>query len=335
MKIYENCGSTYSDALDHYWNLNEFCTGDKENALFAGWAYMDNYSLYEEQIKKYKNPVFFNTEHCCVFQGSDPNMIALSADSNNLFNKIFTACLFTAEWLNYREGGNRFQHIHNPFNTEYIVDEKPEKEYDTLYWGGLHNIDHLDIIDVIKEHKYNFLSMGPQTWSLWHGKERWDWYAGPYPSMQQYARYITHINLKRTLMWEMIRKTRVNVMTNLLYTDDNINKNIRMHDKWEKNKAWDRLDQYIIPQIKTRPIETAVNRCLMVVKKDPWNYQEYLFEPDKEFIYYSDKKDLQYIIEDVKINWKNYEPIIENAYNKAINNWTTKHFIEKIEKESL
>ncbi len=124
-------------------------------------------------------------------------------------------------------------------------------------------------------------------------------------------------------------------MTNLLYTDDNINKNIREHDKWEKNKAWSQLDQYIIPQIKTRPIETAVNRCLMVVKKDPWNYQELLFEPDKEFIYYHDKKELQYILEDVKINWKNYEPIVENAFNKAINNWTTKHFIEKIEKESL
>ena len=90
-----------------------------------------------------------------------------------------------------------------------------------------------------------------------------------------------------------------------------------------------------MPQIKSRPIETAVNRCLMVVKKDPWNIQEDFFEPDKEFIYYNDKKELHSILEDVKINWKNYEQIVENAFNKAVNNYSTEHFVEKIKKECL
>ena len=124
-------------------------------------------------------------------------------------------------------------------------------------------------------------------------------------------------------------------MTNLLYTDDKINDNIRTHEHWEKNKAFACLEQYIMPQLKTRPIETAINRCLMVVKKDPWNIQELFFEPNKEFIYYNDKKELQYILEDVKLNWNNYEPIVENAFNRAINNYTTEHFIEKIKKECI
>ena len=124
-------------------------------------------------------------------------------------------------------------------------------------------------------------------------------------------------------------------MTNLLYTDDKINNNIRTHQQWEKNEAFAHLDQYIMPQLKTRPIETAINRCLMVVKKDPWNIQELFFEPNKEFIYYNDKKELKHILEDVKINWKRYEPIVENAFNKAINNYTTEHFIEKIKQECV
>jgi hypothetical protein len=44
---------------------------------------------------------------------------------------------------------------------------------------------------------------------------------------------------------------------------------------------------------------------------------------------------LHSILEDVKINWKNYEQIVENAFNKAVNNYTTKHFVEKIKKECL
>lgn len=332
MKIYEDPSATYPDAIDHYHNFKEFCTEDKEVAFFAGWAYMDNYRSHQSEIEKYQTTAFFNTEHPCVFQGTDENMTALSADSNKIFNKIYTHCPYTADWLNEKESDNRFQNIYVPFNKKYMTEKLEEKQFDALYWGGMHNIHHKDIIDSIKDYKYNFLTVGPQTWSLWWSKERWAGFQGPFPQPDLYASYITGVNVKRELMWELLRKTKVNVMSNLLYTDENINNNIRKHDQWEKNKAFSHLDQFIMPQIKTRPVETAANKCLMVVKRDPWNIQENFFEPDKEFIYYNNKKELQYILEDVKINWKSYEPIVENAYQKVMNNYTTKHFIEKVEK---
>ncbi len=329
MKIYEDYSSTYPDALNHYWNLSKHSEEDSNNALFMGWAYMDNLARHMSTIIQYKNRVYLNNEHPCLLQTSDPNSISLSMDSNKVFNTVYTLCPYTAKWANFIEENDRFKYIFTPFNKDFVVDKKEDKQFDALYWGGMHGLDHKDIIDSIRDYNYNFLTVGPQTWNLWWGRE------SSLPPIDQYASYITGINVKRTLMWQLLRKTKVNVMSNLLYTDEKINNNIRQHDHWEKHEAFENLDQFIMPQIKSRPIETAVNRCLMVVKKDPWNIQEDFFEPDKEFIYYNDKKELHSILEDVKINWKNYEQIVENAFNKAVNNYSTEHFVEKIKKECL
>lgn len=329
MKIYENYSATYPDALNHYWNFSKFSDDDLSSAMFFGWAYMDNLSSHLSDISSHDNRIYLNNEQPCALQTTDQRAISSSLDSDKIFNTVYTLCPYTAKWINFLEKDDRFKYIFTPFNKDYVVDKVEDKQFDALYWGGMHGMDHKDIIDSIKGHKYNFLTVGPQTWNLWWGREN------SLPPIQQYASYITGVNVKRTSMWQLLRMTRVNVMANLLYTDEKLNNNIRQHDQWEKNDAFIHLDKFIMPQIKSRPIETAVNRCLMVVKKDPWNIQEDFFEPDKEFIYYNDKKELQYILEDVKINWKNYEQIVENAFNKAISSYTTEHFINKVKKECL
>ncbi len=340
MKIYEDRSSTYADAIDHYWDLSEFCTGDKEKAFFAGWAYMDKYSAHKEEIAKYKFSSFYNTEHPCVFTTKDENMISLSSDSNKIFDKIFTLCPYTAEWLNKKEKDNRFEYIFFPFNSKHIVDQREEKQFDALYWGGIHGFDHIDILNAISKFKYNFLTVGALSWQLWKHSEypRHIWENRNYPSQIKqvdYEKLITAINYPRQIMWKLLRRTKVNVISNKLYMNKESYENITLHSGWEDNKCFSHISDYIMPQIKTRPIESAINRSLMVVKRDPWNVQEDFFEPEKEFIYYEDEKDLQSILEDVKINWKNYEQIVENAFNKAVNNYTTKHFIEEVQKKFI
>ena len=329
MKIHENWNSTYPDALNHYWKFSNLSVDDKKSALFFGWAIMENLDSYLSSIEKYENRFYFNNEHPCVLQSTDERLISLSMDSNRVFSNVYNQCPYTANWINSLENSDRFRYIFTPFNKNYIIDKIEGKTNDVLYWGGLHGTDHKDILDTIKDFDYNFLTLGPSSWNLWWGRE------SSLPPISNYTALITYQNLQRPFMWQLLRRTKVNVMTNLLYTDDKINNNIRTHQHWEKNEAFAHLDQYIMPQLKTRPIETAINRCLMVVKKDPWNIQELFFEPNKEFIYYNDKKELQHILEDVKINWKHYEPIVENAFNKAINNYTTEHFIEKIKQECV
>jgi hypothetical protein len=83
------------------------------------------------------------------------------------------------------------------------------------------------------------------------------------------------------------------------------------------------------PQLKTRPFEAAFCKSLIICKKDDFNIIEEWFEPNKEFLYYENANDLEEIIIKVLNNYNDYIPMVERAYEKAINNYTTKHFIKK------
>ena len=47
-----------------------------------------------------------------------------------------------------------------------------------------------------------------------------------------------------------------------------------------------------------------------------------------DFIYWTNKSDLNLLLKEIINNYDKFKHIAENAYNKAINNYTTKHFIE-------
>lgn len=71
--------------------------------------------------------------------------------------------------------------------------------------------------------------------------------------------------------------------------------------------------------------EAAFSRSLILCKKDEFNVIERYFEPNKEFVYFEDN--LQDKIEEILANYPKYERIIENAYQRAIKNYTTKAFV--------
>ena len=319
MKIVEDWGSTYGDAINHYWDFEDFSEDDGKNIFFLGLS--TSTAEYKEKYKNYENKMFFNTEQPCAFYDTSKDIISRSANLDSYYSKIFTQDPYTAEWLNDLQKKNTFVPIFTtPINKKYIVQEKQEKEYDALYWGGVHSQVHIGILDAIKDFKYNFLSLGPQHWGIQH---------------RPTAELMTHQNAPRSEMWELIRKTKINVMTNLLFINAEHAKRIKKIKNWDKNEAFSHVDDLILPQIKTRPFESAVNRCLMLVKRDPWNIIEYWFEPDKEFIYYDNEEDLPEIINGILSNWEDYESIIDNAFEKAINNYTTDHFMEIVKRECI
>ena len=82
-------------------------------------------------------------------------------------------------------------------------------------------------------------------------------------------------------------------------------------------------------QIKTRPFEAAFSRSLILCKKDQWNIIEEWFEPDKDFLYYDDGFELDSLLKKIINDYGEYKNIVDSAYNKAINNYTTRHFIKK------
>ena len=82
-------------------------------------------------------------------------------------------------------------------------------------------------------------------------------------------------------------------------------------------------------QIKTRPFEAAFSKSLIICKKDQWNIIEEWFTPNEEFLYYNTTEELEDTIKDVLDNYEKYSPMIEKAHNRALNNYTTRHFIKK------
>ena len=122
------------------------------------------------------------------------------------------------------------------------------------------------------------------------------------------------------------------VIVNLLFLKPVEIDNIKGLGDWEKNEAFSHLESGTIPQQKTRAIESAVNKCLMLVRRDPWNVIEHWFQPDVDFIYYNDEDDLANKINEVLLDWDSYSSIIENAFQKVVSNYTTEKFVNRIKR---
>lgn len=83
------------------------------------------------------------------------------------------------------------------------------------------------------------------------------------------------------------------------------------------------------PQVKTRIQEAAIGKSIMLCKHDPWNVIENFFEPEKEFFYFNSQADLQEKISEIVKNYGSYQNVAEAAFQKAVNNYTSEHFIKK------
>ena len=91
------------------------------------------------------------------------------------------------------------------------------------------------------------------------------------------------------------------------------------------NEAFNNWDINIMPQFKVRTHEIATCKSLILCFKDPWNLIEDFYEPDIDFIYFSNFEELDELLIDIDKNFTKYQPIIENAYNKVKN-----YSVEKI-----
>jgi hypothetical protein len=83
------------------------------------------------------------------------------------------------------------------------------------------------------------------------------------------------------------------------------------------------------PQTKSRYFEAAFCRSLNLMHWDAWNCIEEWFTPDVDFIYWKTRDELYDLIADVSQNYNKYLPIVNNAYSKAMAEYTTARFIEK------
>ena len=118
-------------------------------------------------------------------------------------------------------------------------------------------------------------------------------------------------------------KTKITVAANLLQVTDTVayHAMIRKLPNYKNNEAFKLIEHGIMPQMKTRVLEAAATKSLVLVLFDDWNIIEQYFKPDIHFIYFEHGK-LKEKIEECLSNWNYCEKIIDNMFNHYMENYT-------------
>ena len=124
-------------------------------------------------------------------------------------------------------------------------------------------------------------------------------------------------------------QSKISITYNLLFLMQQHVSSVMSLPNWKDNEAFKNLDSLLVPQMKTRLFEAAFSKSIILHKWDEWNVIEDWYTPNEDFIYFDDEKDLLEKINEILKNYDGYKYIAENAYNKAINNYTSKHFIDR------
>ena len=147
---------------------------------------------------------------------------------------------------------------------------------------------------------------------------------------QQCLPFATNTNLNFQEKINLVAETKISVCYNIVHVAPQHIPAIKSYSQWESNEAFKEVEKRnVMPQFKTRAHEAAISRTLNLVQRDPWNIIERYYEPEKEFIYFNNETDLRNKIKDITNNWSDYQTIIENAYEKALN-YTTENFVQLI-----
>ena len=218
----------------------------------------------------------------------------------NMCTKIFSICSLTCEFVN--KTFNTQKRVAIPFFfSENFISKTFEKPIDVIYTGNYTSLEWLPIHDIYETiKKYNYCWIGGN-------KSNYDG--------STYEKKI-----------DMYAKTKIAIVHNVLCQQKS--------DKYtffkDKSKFVEHIDTLrLVPQIKSRTFEAAFNKCIILAYKDPFNTIEQFFDENVDFIYWKNKSELNILIENIINSYEKYVHIAENAYNKAVNNYTTEHFVKK------
>jgi hypothetical protein len=304
MKVIKNFGGDAPWGVIPYIQktLDTLSDDNSENAFFNGVEFIDNKNLRDE-YKDYKRRVLFAHWSPCEFLVRHNYFYF---DSFEFFTEVYCVCPYTCKFMNEYFGHEKFKYIPYPYSN-YTV--KSFGEYNSLccWFGSIHGQDHIDAIETIGKYDYKFITSQQNTW-MHH----------PY----EYNK-CTHINITTEDKLIEVSKTKSCLTFNKLYMNGSSQNNSTHGNIF--NKAFNNWDKKIMPQFKVRTHEIATCKSLILCYKDEWNLIEDFYEPGKDFIYFSDFKQLDELLIDVNNNFDKYKPIIENAYNKVQN-----YSVEKI-----
>lgn len=312
MRVFKNLSVEIPGTNVHYFNLDELSISNSEEALFYGYAFLQDLNLSHKDRGNFVRNVYLNMTSPTEFCSPQPT----NADS--IFDEVYSICPYTNEWLNGVFKTKKYRDIFYPFN-ERDIPYTEEKKYDVIYHGGIHSWDYIKLLTAIRKFDYRYAT---QTHGINH-------------LTQQCVGVATNVNLSNEGKLKLISECRISVCLNTFPVVDHAHvNNVIGRKDWDLNQAFSKVYELgIAPQFKSRFNEAAFCKTLNLVKRDPWNLVERYYDKD-EFVYFDSMEELPDKITEV-LKWpkEDYNRMVEKAFNKSLN-YTTKKLYYKIKNES-
>jgi len=272
----------------------------------------NQYNLSEQELVRIKSKKVVRLE----FEEPNKFFIGENFDSYDYsFFKVFTLCPYTADYLNNLQGVKRRVPIFFPFAKEAIP-EKRKKDIDIIYKGHIIAKPIYKDIKTISNFNYRLVSNSKN-------------------------KLVTNFGVDYHQKISLISRSKVTLVHNLLYPTFQHLKEVWKYPDWKNNLAFKCLPQpsswmgfflnrknMIVPQLKSRVFEAAFSHSLILCKKDPFNVIENFFNPEEEFIYFHEGE-LKEKLADILQNYEKYIPMIDKAYKKAVDLYTTEAFFNQ------
>jgi hypothetical protein len=313
MLILEDISAEVPDTNSYHWDMKSLSEDDGKNVLMYGYNSSNNKDFHE-QCEEYTK-VFFNNWAPCEFAQEKDHFGASATEYDHRFDIVYSICPYSNEWLNSLALDREYRNIFYPFS-ENLIPEKKEKKYDVIYHGGIHGKEHIECLEVMLPFNYQYLTMTNHINDM----------------TRRALSAATKVDLSFERKLEVIAESKISVCYNIVHTLPAHIPVIQQQPNWKDNAAFSHLGARMMPQFKTRMHEAAFCRTLNLVYKDEWNVAEEYYTPNEDFLYFTNKKDLERKIRDISNDFENYQSLIDNAYNKSLN-YTTDNFVGKIRRE--
>lgn len=327
MKILKNISLEITDTNSYHWEFEKFSREDDNILLTVGYKPLSSDFL---KPKKYSNFIFacFNNWAPCEY-AQNPIIDNLNAiEAYEKFDYVLSICPYTVKWLNANSLNKKFIYSFYPYSKD-IRPKNFEKQYDVIYHGGIHGKEHEDALKIMRKYNYRYCSLSYGINKL----------------TKHYLKDATEIDLQFKDKIELVSKCKISICFNHINVSrkhlSNINlyrSKMKLDDDIFSELSLRGLLKYYpwighLPQFKTRIHEAAISKTINLVKWDKWNIIEDYYEKDKEFLYFTDKKDLNDKIKYILSNWDSYriQDVIERAYKKS-KRYTTENFLRKYSK---
>lgn len=338
MKVYNGKNGAYPQCPTRFLGFEDFFISNSDRVQLVIGGGFDS-----SEIKSFRqqNPnvflILIEFDEPNRFFYTDKNSLVNKLDYQDLFDQILTICPYTANWLNAKFNTHKRIPVFFPFNEKFIPSDRPKK-YDVIYTGHILAKPILEIAMTMSSFNYAIVSNSDHPLVNKKGADHQE-------------------------KMNLIRESKITIVQNLHYMDPFHIANLQLIEGFENSEAYKLVPRkkrhqgklldvllgatgriirklqnkfydkpIFVPQIKSRAFEAAFGKSLMLVQKDPFNIIEQFFTPEKEFIYYEQGK-LKEKIDEILKNYDSYQDIIQNAYLRAVNEYTSREFYNKFLKK--